>query len=134
VVQWFVFSIFGFPFWLLTSRFCSSICANQRKSVAEKVLPLRSSVVQGFWFSVFGFPFWLLASGFASSICANQRKSVAEKFFPLRSSVSSVVQGFWFSILDPDLCSGTLFSFCNLAGKDAGQNNTKMLRGLNAEC
>jgi hypothetical protein len=24
--------------------------------------------------------------------------------------------------------------FCNLAGKDAGQNNTKMLSGLNADC
>jgi hypothetical protein len=69
--------------------------------VAEKILPLRSSVssvVQDFWFSVFGFPFWLLASGFAASICANQRKSAAEKILPLRSSVSSVVQGFWFSV------------------------------------
>jgi hypothetical protein len=28
----------------------------------------------------------------------------------------------------------TSFVFCNLAGKDAGQNSTKLLRGLNAEC
>jgi hypothetical protein len=25
-------------------------------------------------------------------------------------------------------------AFCNLAGKDAGQNNTKLLRGPNADC
>jgi hypothetical protein len=31
-------------------------------------------------------------------------------------------------------CSVALFSFRNLAGKDAGKNNTKMLRGLNADC
>jgi hypothetical protein len=32
-------------------------------------------------------------------------------------------------VLTPDF-----FVFCNLAGKDAGQNNTKLLRGLSADC
>jgi hypothetical protein len=57
-------------------------------------------------------------SGFALKICIHQCKSAAEKGFPLRSSV---VQGF-----------GS--HNCNLDGKDAGRNNTKLLRGLNAKC
>jgi hypothetical protein len=41
----------------------------------------------------------------------------------------------WFKILIfPALTPEFLLASRNLAGKDAGQNNTKMLRGLNADC
>jgi hypothetical protein len=40
----------------------------------------------------------------------------------------------WFSVFGFPSAFWLPLPFCNLAGKDAGQNNTKMLRGLNAEC
>jgi hypothetical protein len=67
-------------------------------------------------------------AGVFNKICAHQCKSAAEhgfspalRDFPLRSSASSVVQGF-----------GS--HNCNPARKDAGLDNTKLLRGLNADC
>jgi hypothetical protein len=44
--------------------------------------------------------------------------------------------GFWFWTArrrSPANCQLPI-ALCTLAGKDAGPNNTKMLRGLNAEC